>query len=61
VVGPEAEITGAAGVGFTVTLNDVEAGEVQLLPSVWVTVNVPEAETVMLCVVAPFDQRLPVA
>ena len=60
VVGPPAEIIGAAGVGFTVTVVPAEAGEVQP-PLVVVTVYVPEEETVIDCVVAPVDQLFPLA
>ena len=60
VVEPLADIVGVAGVGFTVTISLAETGE--LHPTlVTVTVNVPDAVTVMDCVVAPFDQRFPVA
>ena len=60
VVEPLADIVGVAGVGFTVTISLAEAFELQPL-LVTVTVKVPEAVTVMDCVVAPFDQRFPVA
>ena len=60
VVGPPGVIVGAAGVGFTVTVVPAETGDVQPLV-VWVTVYVPEVETVMDCVVAPVDHKLPEA
>ena len=46
--------------GFTVTVIPADAKEVQP-PVVLVTVYVPEVETVIVCVVAPFDQVFPVA
>lgn len=57
--GPDAVMVGAAGVGLTVTTTDADGGLVQL-PTVWVTVYVPDAETVILCVVAALLQVLPV-
>jgi hypothetical protein len=53
-------MVGATAAGLAVT---AFAAEVALQPfaSVTVTVNVPAAETVIDCVVAPVDQRLPVA
>jgi uncharacterized protein with GYD domain len=60
VVGPPAEIVGVEGVGFTVTISLLEFPDEQPLV-ITSTVNDPEVETVMDCVVAPFDQRLPVA
>ena len=51
---------GATGNGLTVTVVPFDASELQL-PLVTVTEYVPEAETVIDCVVAPFDQRFPVA
>ncbi len=48
------------GSEFTVTIVPVEEADVQL-PLVTETVYVPEAETVIDCVVAPFDQLLPLA
>jgi hypothetical protein len=60
VVGPPAVMVGVGGVGFTVTV--VPADVAALQPAmVTVTVYVPAVETVMACVVAPVDQRLPVA
>lgn len=47
VVGPFAEITGAAGNGFTVTTVGVEGFEVQPFPSVTVTVYEPAVDTVI--------------
>jgi hypothetical protein len=61
VVGPDAEIIGAAGIGFTVTTVAAEAAEVHPLALVWVTVTDWFEETVMDCVVSPVDQRFPVA
>ena len=60
VVGPPAEIVGVAGVGFTVTVSLIEFPEEQPFV-ITSTENDPEVETVMDCVVAPFDQRLSVA
>jgi hypothetical protein len=60
VVGPLAVTIGPAGVGLTVTDTELEGRETQL-PSLTTTENVPEADTVIDCVVAPFDQILPVA
>ena len=60
VSGPPAVMVGAAGAGLTVTVVPAEAGDVQPL-TVLVTVYVPDVVTVMLCVVAPVDQTLPVA
>ena len=59
VIGPLALTVGAAGIGFTVTVIALLAGEVQ--PSnVCVTVYVPEVVTVIFCVVKLFDQVFPV-
>ena len=53
-------MVGTDGTGFTVTVVEALAPEVH--PSeITSTLNVPEADTVMDCVVAPFDQRFPVA
>ena len=60
VVEPPAEIVGVAGIGFTVTTVAAEIGEVHK-PLSTKTVNVPEVETVIDCVVSPVDQRLFVA
>ena len=60
VVGPLAVMVGVTGVGFTVTISLLEFPDEQPL-IMTSTVNDPEVETVMDCVVAPFDQRLPVA
>jgi hypothetical protein len=53
-------MVGVAGAAFAVTAN---AAEVALHPeaAVTVTINEPAVETVIDCVVAPVDQRLPVA
>lgn len=59
VVGPEAVIVGVAGTALTVTVVPAETAEVQL-PLFTETVYVPASETVMACVVAPFDQIFPV-
>ena len=56
-VGPFAVITGVGGRGFTVTKVGSEIGDTQRFTSVTTTVNVPEAVTVMLDVLDPFDQR----
>ncbi len=61
VVGPDAEIVGVAGIGFTVTTVGADAGEVHP-DTVCVTVYEPLVVTVMACVVAPpGDQVLPKA
>ncbi len=60
VVGPLAVTVGPAGVGLTVTVIAFEGAELQL-PSLTTTEKVPDANTVIDCVVAPFDQILPVA
>jgi hypothetical protein len=56
VVGPPAVIVGVGGFAFTVT---AVAGDVALQPFalVTVTVNEPEAVTLIDCVVAPFDHE----
>ena len=60
VVAPLAVMVGTDGTGFTVTVVEALAPDVH--PSaITSTLNVPEADTVMDCVVAPFDQRFPVA
>jgi hypothetical protein len=53
-------IVGVAGVGFSITTNGADAAE---QPSAFVTrtVYVPAVETMIDCVVAPVDQRFPVA
>ena len=51
---------GVAGAGFTVTLNGMVVAE-QPLALVTVSVYPPAAETLIDCVVAPVDQRFPVA
>jgi hypothetical protein len=56
--GPVIVGTTAAGLAVTTFAADVAAQPAAL---VTVTVNVPAAETVIDCVVAPVDQRLPVA
>jgi hypothetical protein len=59
VVGPPAEMVGTAGIGFTVTVIAVEGSDVQP-PDVFVTVYVPEADTVIDGLAAPVDHiRLP--
>ena len=52
-------IVGVAPAGLAVTANGADVAE-QPLASVTVTVNEPAAETVIDCVVAWLDQRLPV-
>lgn len=59
VVGPLLVIVGAGGIVLTVTVTGTEAAEVHP-PAVAVTENVPELETVMDGVRAPFDHVLPV-
>ena len=53
-------IVGVAGKAFTVTVVVAEAAEVQV-PLFTETEYVPDSDTVIDCVVAPFDQRFPVA
>ena len=53
-------MVGVAGAGLAVTANGADVAE-QPLALVAVTVYEPAAETVIDCVVAPVDQRLPVA
>ena len=60
VNGPPALIVGVAGNGFTVTVVPAEVADVQP-PLVTETVYVPDVETVMDCVVAPVDHKLPLA
>ena len=50
----------ASGVGFTVTVVPADVADVQP-PLVTVTEYVPAVETVIACVIAPVDHRLPVA
>jgi hypothetical protein len=52
-------MVGVAGVGLTVTAKDAEVEE-QPAALVTVTLYVPGVETMIDCVVAPVDQRLPV-
>ncbi|MNU79314.1 hypothetical protein D3C71_689280 [compost metagenome] len=59
VVGPPAVIVGTAGSGFTVTVVATDVAE--QTPFETVTVYVPLAVTVIIWVVAPFDQVFPVA
>ena len=56
MVGPLAEMVGAAGVGFTVTVIAFEVAE-QPFDFVTVTLYVPDVVTVVVCVVAPLLQR----
>jgi hypothetical protein len=60
VVAPPAVIVGVAGFAFTVTTVAAEVAE-HPEPFVTVTVYDPAVLTVMDCVVAPVDHRLPVA
>ena len=53
-------IVGVVAAALAVTANAAEVAE-QPLASVTFTVNEPAVETVIDCVVAPVDQRLPVA
>jgi hypothetical protein len=55
-VAPEGEMTGVAGLAFTVTLVEADVA-LQPLAVVTVTLNEPDAVTLIDCVVAPFDQR----
>lgn len=59
VVGPPAVIVGTGGSGLTVTV--VTADVAEQVPFETVTLKFPLAETVIVCVVAPFDQVFPVA
>ena len=56
VVGPLALIAGAAGFAFTVTVVGFDVA-LQPFAFVTVTVKVPDAETAIDCVVAPFDHE----
>jgi hypothetical protein len=60
VNGPPAVMVGAEGNAVTLTVVPAEVAEVQP-PLVTATVYVPDAETVIDCVVAPVDHKLPVA
>ena len=60
VVAEPALIVGVAGVGLTVTIVPVDAADEQL-PLLTETEYVPDAKTVIDCVVAPVDQTFPVA
>src|SRR5476649_587342 len=53
-------MVGVGGRGLTVTTNAAEVAE-QPLASVTLTENEPATVTAIDCVVAPVDQRLPVA
>ncbi len=55
VVGPLGVIAGAGGLALTVTVSGADVA-VQPLPLATVTVNVPDVETAIDCVVAPVDQ-----
>jgi len=57
---PPAEIVGVEGNAVTLTVVPAEVADVQP-PLVTATVYVPDAETVIDCVVAPVDQTFPVA
>ena len=59
VVAPSAVMDGVAGSGFTVTVVAADDPDVQPLSTA--TEKVPDAVTVIDCVVAPFDQIFPVA
>ena len=52
-------ITGAAGIGLTVTTVVGDAGETHPFPSVTVTEKLPAAETVIDWVFSPLDHKLP--
>lgn len=58
VVGPLAVIVGVGGNAFTVTTCDAAA--LVQPKAVTVSVYVPAVDTVILCVVAPFDHIFPV-
>ena len=60
VVAPDAVIVGVAGKAFNVTVVAAETAEEQV-PLFTETEYVPDSDTVIDCVVAPFDQRFPVA
>ena len=60
VVAPEAEIVGVAGPDVIETTVAADGAVVQL-PLFTETVYEPACETVIDCVVAPFDQMFPVA
>ena len=57
VVAPLAEIVGVVGFGLTVTFTLADVAEQPAESTV--TEYVPEVETIILCVVAPFDQVFP--
>lgn len=61
VVGPLAVMAGVAGTGWTDTVTGADCGEAQFAALTACTVKVPDAVTVMDCVVAPFDQSQPSA
>ena len=54
-------MVGVVGVVNTLTVVGVELSDKHPFPSVCLTVKDPVVETVMLCVVAPLDQRFPFA
>ena len=56
VVGPLGVIKGVGGFALTVTVVGAEVA-LQPLALVTVTVNVSDVETLIDCVVAPFDQE----
>ena len=58
MVAPEGVITGAAGIGLTVTFTEGETPE-QPLASVTVIVNVPDAITLIELVFAPLLHKFP--
>ena len=57
VVGPLAVIDGVAGSGVTVVVVPVENAEAHPSADTAETLKVPAPETVIDCVVAPFDHR----
>jgi hypothetical protein len=57
VVGPPAVMAGVAGFAFTVTVTGALTAEQPVCASVTVTVYVPAADTVLVRVVTPSDQR----
>ena len=60
VVVPVTVTVGLVGMAFTVTVVASDSAELQV-PLFTLTVKVPDVETVIDCVVAPFDHVLPVA
>jgi hypothetical protein len=59
VVAPLAVTVGVCGFGFTTTFTGAAAAEEHPLPSVYVTVYIPELLTVIASVTLEFDQVFP--